>query len=105
MGICLGMQLLFDKSYEHGEFEGLGIIKGEVKKFELPQEYKVPHMGWNKINIIQGPLFDRNDEHQYVYFVHSFYCDPDDGIEKHLSAGEGAGRRESCLLGTLIVNR
>ena len=78
LGICLGMQLLFDKSYEHGEFEGLGIIGGEVKKFVLPVEYKVPHMGWNKLNVVGGALFDKNDAHQYVYFVHSFYCDPGD---------------------------
>ena len=76
LGICLGMQLLFDKSYEHGEFEGLKIVSGEVRKFELPAEYKVPHMGWNKLNVVRGDIFDKNDAHQYVYFVHSFYCDP-----------------------------
>ena len=78
LGICLGMQLLFDKSYEHGEFEGLGIIPGEVVKFELPQEYKVPHMGWNKLNVKQGAIFNKEESHQYVYFVHSFYCVPND---------------------------
>ena len=78
LGICLGMQLIFDKSYEHGEFEGLKIINGEVKKFELPSEYKVPHMGWNKIDVKQGDIFDMEDKDQYVYFVHSFYCDPSD---------------------------
>ncbi len=76
LGICLGMQLLFDKSYEHGEHEGLGIIPGEVKRFVLPKEYKVPHIGWNKITIKQGELFDKNAKGQYVYFVHSYYCDP-----------------------------
>jgi glutamine amidotransferase len=78
LGICLGMQLLFDKSYEHGEFEGLSIVPGEVKRFQLPAEYKVPHMGWNKINIQQGELFDKDEKDQYVYFVHSYYCDPKD---------------------------
>lgn len=89
LGICLGMQLIFDKSYEHGEFQGLGIISGEVKKFELPAEYKVPHMGWNKLNVVQGAIFDKNDAHQYVYFVHSFYCDPSDGKVTAATASYG----------------
>jgi glutamine amidotransferase len=78
LGICLGMQLLFDKSYEHGEFEGLSIIPGEVKRFQLPSEFKVPHMGWNRLTVSQGELFDKSEENQYVYFVHSYYCDPSD---------------------------
>lgn len=86
LGICLGMQLLFDKSYEHGEFEGLGIVSGEVKKFVLPKKYKVPHMGWNKLKVLHGELFDKDDAHQYVYFVHSFYCDPSD---KDITAATG----------------
>ena len=76
LGICLGMQLLFDKSYEHGEFEGLGIVPGEVVKFELPKEYKVPHMGWNKLDVKRGAIFDAQKQDQFVYFVHSFYCVP-----------------------------
>ncbi len=78
LGICLGMQLIFDKSNEHGEYSGLGIVQGEVVKFELPNEYKVPHMGWNKLNIEQGAIFDKDEAQQYVYFVHSFYCVPTD---------------------------
>ncbi len=76
LGICLGMQLLFNKSYEHGEFEGLGIVPGEVVKFELPKEYKVPHMGWNKLDVKRGTIFDAQKQDQFVYFVHSFYCVP-----------------------------
>ena len=51
LGICLGLQLLFDKSYEDGEHEGLGIVPGEVVRFEVPAEFKVPHMGWNQVAV------------------------------------------------------
>ncbi len=78
LGICLGMQLLFDKSYEHGEHSGLSIFDGEVVKFNLDNKYKVPHMGWNKIDIKQGEIFDKNKINQYVYFVHSYYAAPKD---------------------------
>ncbi len=78
MGICLGMQLLFDRSYEYGVTEGLGLIKGEVKpiaKF-LPSGYKVPHIGWNALQLTEkgsnSPIFKYIAEGDYVYFVHSF---------------------------------
>jgi glutamine amidotransferase len=74
LGICLGMQLLFDKSYEGGEFEGLGLIKGEVKRFNVPKEYKVPHMGWNNLKINKNPLFDGLSGDIYTYFVHSYHA-------------------------------
>ena len=51
LGICLGLQLLFDVSYEGGEFEGLGVVPGKVVRFEVPKGHKVPHMGWNQANI------------------------------------------------------
>lgn len=89
LGVCLGMQLLFDKSYEHGEFEGLGIVPGEVVKFDLPAEYKVPHMGWNKLDVMQGEIFDKKDTHQYVYFVHSYHCVPSD--KKMIAANANYG--------------
>ena len=74
MGICLGMQLLFDKSFEYGEHEGLGIIKGEVVPFEL-ENLKVPHMGWNPLKIKQeSPLFKYVKEGDCVYFVHSYHA-------------------------------
>lgn len=79
LGICLGLQLLFEKSYEHGEHEGLGVLKGEVVRFELPAEYSVPHMGWNQLAIRRrSPLLEGIDEGTYVYFVHSFYVVPRD---------------------------
>ena len=59
LGICLGMQLLLEKSYEFGEYEGLGFIPGDVVQFDIPKEYKVPHMGWNALDFTQKdcPLF------------------------------------------------
>ncbi len=77
MGICLGMQLLFDRSYEYGEHEGLGLIKGTVKDMRpvLPAELKVPHIGWNLLKFKKpSPLFKYVKEGEFVYFVHSFYA-------------------------------
>ncbi len=76
LGICLGMQLIFDKSYENGEFEGLGIIPGKVVR--LPENVKIPHIGWNNLNIkMRNPLFEGLGESPYVYFVHSYYLETD----------------------------
>ena len=73
LGICLGMQLLMDKSYEFGEFEGLGLIKGEVVKFES-KSLKIPQIGWNQIRIMrESPLIRGVQNSAYLYFVHSFY--------------------------------
>ena len=79
LGICLGLQLLFDMSYEGGEFEGLGIIPGKVVRFDVASQYKVPHMGWNQAEIIrQAPILDGIEDKTYFYFVHSYYVAPDD---------------------------
>ena len=78
MGICLGMQLLFDKSYEFGEFEGLGLIPGAVRPIAdvIPADYKIPHIGWNALRFTApSPLFAGIAEGDCVYFVHSFYAD------------------------------
>lgn len=76
LGICLGMQLLMDKSYEFGEFDGLGLIKGEVVKFES-DSLKIPQMGWNRIDIVrESPLLSGLHSvlnGAFLYFVHSFY--------------------------------
>ena len=76
MGICLGMQLLFEKSYEYGEHRGLGLIKGEIRPIEtvIPKDYKIPHIGWNALNFVgrRHPLFSRLGEKEFVYFVHSY---------------------------------
>lgn len=74
LGICLGMQMIFDKSYEYGEFEGLGLIPGEIKL--LPDNVKKPHIGWNNLNVkMKAPLFENTGENPYVYFVHSYYLE------------------------------
>ena len=78
LGICLGMQLLFDKSYEFGEFEGLGLIPGVVRPIAdvIPSDYKIPHIGWNALRFtVPSPLFAGISEGDCVYFVHSFYAD------------------------------
>lgn len=92
LGICVGMQLLFDKGYEHGTHDGLGWIPGEVKPFDLGPEYKVPHMGWNQVSGIRiqdskaspsearipNPeshlLLNDIDEGEHAYFVHSYHA-------------------------------
>jgi imidazole glycerol-phosphate synthase subunit HisH len=77
LGICLGLQLLFDKSYEDGEFEGLGIVPGEVVRFDVPTECKVPHMGWNQVQFRRRPpIFTGVEEGAHFYFVHSYYVVP-----------------------------
>ncbi|ANB55807.1 imidazole glycerol phosphate synthase, glutamine amidotransferase subunit [Anoxybacillus sp. B7M1] len=82
LGICLGMQLLFDESEENGRTEGLRLLKGRVVRFpgttSSGEAYKVPHMGWNRLHIrYPSPLFE-NVEEGYVYFVHSYYVDSTD---------------------------
>ncbi|MFC1546461.1 imidazole glycerol phosphate synthase subunit HisH [bacterium] len=78
LGICLGYQLMFDKSYEHGQYKGLGIIKGGVKKFKLPKKYKIPHMGWNSVSAKNCPLLKNIPYNSYFYFVHSYYAEVKD---------------------------
>ena len=82
LGICLGLQLLFDVGYENGRHRGLGIVPGEVVRFELPQEYKVPHMGWNQLTVRRPvPLLAGLEEGTHFYFVHSYYVVPkDEGV-------------------------
>lgn len=79
LGICLGLQLLFDVGYEGGEHEGLGVLRGKCVKFELPPEYKVPHMGWNQVRqVLPVPLLAGIPDQAYFYFVHSYFVMPDD---------------------------
>ena len=84
LGICLGMQMLFEKSFEYGEHEGLGLLKGQVVPMagKINGELKIPHMGWNALEVKQGKLLEEVNG-QYVYFVHSFFAE---GCEDSLSA-------------------
>lgn len=78
MGICLGMQMLFDRSYEYGEYEGLGLIPGEIVPMEgrIPKELPIPHIGWNELALKQpSPLMKNTANGDYVYFVHSYYAE------------------------------
>lgn len=73
LGICLGMQLLYEKSYEDGEWEGLGLLSGDIVKFD--DRLKVPHMGWNNIKFVkEDPILKYIEEDDYIYFVHSYYA-------------------------------
>lgn len=81
LGICLGLQLLMDVSHEDGEHEGLGIIPGDVRRFELPAEYKIPHMGWNQLDCSAQPdhgLLQDLGPSPWFYFVHSYHVAPSD---------------------------
>lgn len=74
LGICLGMQLLFESSNEYGNHKGLGLLEGEIKRFEV--DLKIPHMGWNKLDIKKKePLFEDLADDSYVYYVHSYHLE------------------------------
>ena len=79
LGICLGMQMLFEKSYEYGETKGLGLLKGEIRPLQdvIDKDLKVPHIGWNALKFTdeRSPLFRYINEGDCVYFVHSFYAE------------------------------
>ncbi len=82
LGICLGMQMLFEKSFEYGEHDGLGLVKGEIRPIKevIPSELKIPHIGWNALKLTgeRDGLFKYLKDGDFVYFVHSFYganCD------------------------------
>lgn len=79
LGICLGLQLLFDRSEEDGIHEGLGIIAGDVVRFQEEPELKIPHMGWNSLELaLQSPLLEGIEAGDHVYFVHSYFVRPTD---------------------------
>lgn len=78
MGICLGMQMLFNRSYEYGEYEGLRLIPGEIVPMEgrIPKDLPIPHIGWNELMLKQpSPLMKNTANGDYVYFVHSYYAE------------------------------
>lgn len=77
LGICLGMQMLFEKSYEYGEYAGLGLLKGEIRPIAevIDENLKIPHIGWNALSFHrESPLFRYLNEGDFVYFVHSYYA-------------------------------
>ncbi len=106
LGICLGMQLMFDVSYEYGEHEGLGLIRGAIRPIAdvIPPDFKIPHIGWNALRFVrQSPLFKYTKDGDYVYFVHSYYAaDCDDSVlavtdyGADLTAAAGNGNVYGC---------
>lgn len=96
LGICLGLQLLFERSFEDGDHEGLGVLAGEVRKFEVPPEFKVPHMGWNQVHYRKRPpIFADIEDQTHFYFVHSYFVVP---AERELVAGEAAYPNPFCAM-------
>jgi glutamine amidotransferase len=94
LGICLGLQMLFDVGYEDGVHEGLGVIPGEVRRFDVPAEYKVPHMGWNNVSQRRpAPIFQWIADNEHFYFVHSYYVAPKD---ESVIAGEASYPEPFC---------
>ena len=92
MGICLGMQLLFEKSFEYGEHEGLSLLKGQVVPMQdfIPSDLKIPHIGWNALHITKDcPLFENLNKDDCVYFVHSYFAQ---GCEDSLCATTEYGK-------------
>lgn len=99
LGICLGLQLLFDVSFEDGEWNGLGIVPGKVVRFEDQPDLKIPHMGWNSIEIAKPtPFFNNIANGSHFYFVHSYYVVPDDDSVV-------AARTEHGTRFTSVINR
>lgn len=81
LGICLGMQLLFDKSYENGEHIGLSLLKGDIVRFNESLNVKVPHIGWNSLKYdVNSKLYKNIQKEPYVYFVHSYHLKTDENI-------------------------
>lgn len=79
LGICLGLQLLFERGHEDGTHQGLGILRGDVVRFDPQPGLKIPHMGWNSLNIRkEAPIFRDLPGEPFVYFVHGYYPKPTD---------------------------
>ena len=91
LGICLGLQLLFERGEEGGLHEGIGALKGSVRKFTIAESLKVPHMGWNSVRSHDrdNPMMAGMPDEPYFYFVHSYYCDPEDARDVWLSCDYG----------------
>lgn len=95
VGICIGMQLLFEESEEHGRHRGLGVLPGRVRRFD--GELPVPHMGWNTLRAHRShPVLDGVEDGAHVYFVHSYYCDAPDEV---VVASSDYGREFPAIVG------
>jgi imidazole glycerol-phosphate synthase subunit HisH len=98
LGVCLGLQLLFDVSEEDGEHRGLGLIPGRVVRFDPEAGLKIPHMGWNTLRVRQpSPLLEGLEANPSVYFVHSYYARPDN--PEHVIAESDHPRPFAAMVG------
>jgi glutamine amidotransferase len=97
LGICVGMQALFEVGEELGQYAGLGLLPGKVARFPESLPVKIPHTGWNQIEVLkEGPLFCEMDSRAYVYFNHSYYCLPENA--SHISAWSTHGLTYACAV-------
>jgi glutamine amidotransferase len=106
LGICLGLQILFEESEEHGPVRGLGILRGSVLRFNPPQKerLKVPHMGWNQVEIKrQCPFLEGVSNGDYFYFVHSYYVSPEDPMIVSTTTDYGIEFTSSVSRGNLFA--
>jgi len=106
LGICLGQQLLFDVSYEDGEFEGLGLVPGEVVRFKKQPDLKIPHMGWNSLEFPRSsPVFRDIPQGACVYFVHSYHTVPRDPSVIAAQTGHGVNFVSSIARDNLFATQ
>lgn len=107
LGICLGLQMLFEIGTEGGEHKGLGVLPGRVERFPPSPELKVPHMGWNQVTIEQPdcPLLKGVPETAYFYFVHSYYVAPSDAGLTWLNCDYGVNFCASVWRGNLFATQ
>jgi glutamine amidotransferase len=97
LGICLGLQLLFDESEEFGLHKGLGLISGTVKAFDRNMGLKIPHMGWNQVRFAKkSPIFEGIEDESFFYFVHSYYVVPADA--SNIAGETEYGIRFTCAI-------
>ncbi len=97
LGICLGLQLLFDESEEFGRHEGLKVVPGKVRAFRKDMGLKIPHMGWNEVKFSKDtPIFKGIEDNSYFYFVHSYYVDPES--QSDTAAEAEYGIRFTCAV-------
>ncbi len=106
LGICVGLQMLFDKSYEYGVHEGLGLLKGDIVKF-CDENLKVPQIGWNNIKIIDksNPLFKGVEDNSYVYFVHSYYLSNENTLDVSTTTTYGVTYPSSVRKGNIYATQ
>lgn len=104
LGICLGLQLLFERSDESAGVEGLGILKGEILRIPEQEDLKIPHIGWNSLAFPRkGRLFDGIEEDAYVYFVHSYYLKAADESIVTATTQYGTGIHASVEQGNVFA--